>query len=601
MSYQVIARKWRPQEFAQLVGQDPIAQTLLNSLRTNRLHHAILFTGPRGTGKTSTARILAKSLRCPQAESNNWLPCQICETCLEVAQGRSVDVIEIDGASNNGVDSIRELREKVGYMPSSGRYKVYIIDEVHMLSISAFNALLKTLEEPPAHVIFLMATTEVHKIPQTILSRCQRFDFRRISAKKIQEHLQKICTEEQIFAEPEALWLIAHQGDGSMRDSQSLLEQIITFSKKELTKPKVMEILGLTDRQLIYDILDAILDRNAATIIQILERYQQMSVEPHLLVKDLLESLRHLTVIKVAGTSPILDLPDLELDWLQEHCKKLSIEELHYLFDITLKGAEDILRASDARLVLEMVLLRLASAPKIPELKNFLNSLKNGVGDIAPSPLTSTPAQSPPLMEKKAFSNEVKPQMQSIQNGSLPSQNQTQGQTQVLGQTQTQNLIQTSNLIPQQASVNKSIFIADRASLSAEERWLCLVEEVKKKDILLGSKLEGMFFLGEEGKTLQLGIPIKLHFLRQQFLDVVFVKKVQGFIDQLWGSGYVFNIHVVKDKDKGISVVGVEVEKKQQQDDKFREQIENDPAIKAAQTVFNAQIVDIKDIITTPK
>lgn len=622
MSYQVIARKWRPQEFAQLVGQDPIAQTLLNSLRNNRLHHAILFTGPRGTGKTSTARILAKSLRCPEAKNNDWVPCQKCETCLEVAQGRNVDVIEIDGASNNGVDSIRELRETVGYMPSSGSYKVYIIDEVHMLSISAFNALLKTLEEPPAHVIFLLATTEVHKIPQTILSRCQRFDFRRIPTKKIQEHLQKICLEEQIPAEAEALWLIARHGDGSMRDSQSLLEQVITFSKSELTKVKVTEILGLTDRQLIYDILEAILNRDAASIIQILERYQQMALEPHLLIQDVLESLRHLTVIKVVGSSPILDLPDVELNWLKERCEKLSQEELHYLFDVTLKGTEDVIKAVDSRLVLEMVLLRLATSPRIPALKDFLHSLKNtGVAAHATQVGTQATIQTTTQTPTPTQRNSASGQAGSASTSSVPTasqliaqpqfQTQASAQGSTSSQVQPQGLSQASQGSPQSSSqqpgaIQKPVVsapltpIANRTSLSSEERWLCLVDEVKKQDILLGSKLEGMFFLGQDGKTLNLGIPAKLQFLRQQFQDANFVKKVQGFIDQLWGSGYVFNAQVVKDKEKGFSVIGAEEEKKQQQGDKLREEIESHPAIKAAQNVFNTQIVDIKDI-TTPK
>jgi len=221
LSYQVIARKWRPQNFEQLVGQAHISTTLQNALKNQRLPHAILFTGPRGTGKTSSARILAKALRCPNAK--DFIPCGVCTECEEIALSRSPSVLEIDGASNNGVDAIRELRDTVAYSPSSGKYKIYIIDEVHMLSTSAFNALLKTLEEPPAHVVFIMATTEVHKIPQTILSRCQRFDFRRIPTRQITEHLHMICQKDKIQAEDDALWMIARQGDGSMRDSQSCL------------------------------------------------------------------------------------------------------------------------------------------------------------------------------------------------------------------------------------------------------------------------------------------------------------------------------------------------------------------------------------------
>ena len=269
LAYQVIARKWRPQSFHDLVGQEHISTTLLNALRNDRLPQALLFTGVRGTGKTSSARILAKSLRCPNAK--DFVPCGVCRECEDIANSRSLDVIEIDGASNNGVDAIRELRETVGYMPSSGRWKVYIIDEVHMLSTSAFNALLKTLEEPPPHVVFIMATTEAQKIPNTILSRCQRFDFRRIPSRQIAAQLQKICEAEGVRVEPEAVWLIARQADGSMRDSQSLLDQVITFAAGELTLAKAVDVLGLTDRTVLLETLTALVTRNTEMAIALIE------------------------------------------------------------------------------------------------------------------------------------------------------------------------------------------------------------------------------------------------------------------------------------------------------------------------------------------
>ena len=269
----MIARKWRPQSFQELVGQDHISTTLLNAIRHNRLPQALLFTGVRGTGKTSTARIVAKSLRCPNAiAAGDAVPCNQCPTCTDISEGRSLDVIEIDGASNNGVDAVRELRETVGYMPSSGRYKVYIIDEVHMLSTSAFNALLKTLEEPPPHVVFIMATTEVQKIPNTILSRCQRFDFRRIPSRQIATHLEKISAAENVKFETEALWLIARQGDGSLRDSQSLLDQVITFCDGTVTLAKVVEVLGLTDRTLLLEALAALVTRDSLKTVRVIEK-----------------------------------------------------------------------------------------------------------------------------------------------------------------------------------------------------------------------------------------------------------------------------------------------------------------------------------------
>lgn len=372
MSYQVIARKWRPQSFHEVVGQAHITQTLTNALRNNRLHHAILLTGPRGTGKTSSARILAKAIRCPNAV--DFVPCDHCDSCLEIAQSRSADVIELDGASNNGVDAIRDLRDSVGYMPSSGKYKVYIIDEVHMLSTSAFNALLKTLEEPPPHVIFIMATTEVQKIPQTILSRCQRYDFRRIPIKQITEQLKKICEGEGVAADEEALWLIARQGDGSMRDSLSLLDQVITFADGPLHRENVVEILGLTSRSLLFETLTGLVARDTQAVMKVLEKIATSGFEPHTFSQDLLEMIRNLLLVKVSGSEVIqmLDLPDSEFAALKELAQKASEEDIHMLFDMALKGGQDIPKAQDPRIVLEVCLLRMAAAPQITDLESLL-------------------------------------------------------------------------------------------------------------------------------------------------------------------------------------------------------------------------------------
>jgi DNA polymerase-3 subunit gamma/tau len=372
LSYQVIARKWRPQSFNEVVGQNHITQTLTNALKNNRLHHAILLTGPRGTGKTSSARILAKAIRCPFAV--NFVPCDKCDSCMEIAQSRSSDVIELDGASNNGVDAIRDLRDSVGYMPSSGKYKVYIIDEVHMLSTSAFNALLKTLEEPPAHVVFIMATTEAQKIPQTILSRCQRYDFRRIPIKQITEQLKKICEGENVVAEEEALWMIARQGDGSMRDSLSLLDQVITFANGPLNRQNVVEILGLTSRSLLLETLGALVARNTKAVMAVLEKIATSGFEPHLFSQDVLEMIRNLLLVKVSGDeiAHILELPDSELQALTNLATQVSEEDLHMLFDMALKGGNDIPKAQDPRIVLEVTLLRMAAAPKITDLESLL-------------------------------------------------------------------------------------------------------------------------------------------------------------------------------------------------------------------------------------
>jgi DNA polymerase-3 subunit gamma/tau len=555
LSYQVIARKWRPQSFQELIGQDHISHTLLNALRSERLAHALLFTGPRGTGKTSSARILAKSLRC--LHSVDFVPCHKCSSCLEIAQSRSVDVIEIDGASNNGVDAIRELRDTVGYLPSSGKNKVYIIDEVHMLSTSAFNALLKTLEEPPGHVTFVLATTEAHKIPQTILSRCQRFDFRRIQTKIIFEHLKNICISEKVEAEEKALWLIARQGDGSMRDAQSLLEQMITFTNQHLDYLHVIETLGLTDRSLLLEALTALLNRNPKAIITVLEKFLQTATEPHLFAQDLMEVIRNLTVVKVSGEagSLILDLPDSEVQILKDLAESIPVEELNMLFDMALKGVNDILKSHDTRLVLEMVLIRLASSPKMMSLQKLFTSSSSSL----------TPATQMPPMTTASATASVQPQRSAVVTPtSAPSA-----------------VVSTLPLESQKISDN--------------EKWVQFVGLVKKQDGLFGAKLENLYFLGIEGKRLKLATPPKQTFLQQQLSDPQTIKKLQAHIDSIWGSGYAFDTLVAESENTGISARALNQQSEQTKASDLKQQIADHPLIKTAQAVFKGQITSIKE------
>ena len=372
MSYQVLARKWRPRNFQELVGQNSVSQTLTNALKKGRLYPALIFTGPRGTGKTSTARIVAKSLRC-RGKTKDFQPCEACQDCLFISNSRHLDVMEIDGASNNGVEAIRELRDRVAYMPSTGYWKIYIIDEVHMLSNSAFNALLKTLEEPPKHVIFIMATTESHKIPSTVLSRCQKIDFHLLSAPVIKNQLEKICHKESFQISENILWMIAKQAQGSLRDAQSLLDQVITFCGDNSNEIEARRLLGLSDPQILETCLKALLAQEEQKMILLIADLRSKSVSPKVFLQNLLASLSQLLFLKKNpnNTPPLLHCSQEEINRKKKLISSTSYEQIHFLFDMLLKGEREINLCYDSELVLEVLLLRLCSAPQIETLAPF--------------------------------------------------------------------------------------------------------------------------------------------------------------------------------------------------------------------------------------
>lgn len=533
MAYQVIARKWRPQTFTDVVGQSHITQTLWNALKNGRIHHALLFTGPRGTGKTSSARILAKALRCPNAV--DFTPCNVCDSCKEIAAGRSLDVQELDAASNNSIDDVRRLLDGVMNAPATGLWKIYIVDEVHMLSTSAFNALLKTLEEPPAHVLFILATTDAHKIPETILSRVQRYDFKRISTRQMTERLQEICKSEGVEAQESALWMIARQGDGSLRDSQSLLDQVITFASGPLTEQLVTEILGLTERQLIWDTLTILAERNSVHMVSILERLSKSNVEAKNFINDLLMAVRNLMIVKIsgAGLSELLDLPDSDLKNLAELATKWTDEDAHMLFDMALKGANDISRAQDPKLVLDVVMMRLASAPRITDLTSLM--AKAGSMSLGPAAGAHAPA--------------------------VPQEVVATGKT-------------------------------------PQDKWLSFVDLVRAKDAFFAAKIENLLFQGEDGKTLKIGIPPKMVFLREQMANPEIRKKLKALIDSLWGQGYSFEITGSSSSPSASTPAGESAQtlagkKRDAAEAEVRSKVNEHPMIKAAQAVFDGEIKSI--------
>jgi DNA polymerase-3 subunit gamma/tau len=390
-AYVAIARKWRPQTLEEMVGQPHVTRTLRNALSSGRIHHAFLFTGARGVGKTTAARALARALNC--AEGPTVTPCGTCGPCKDIGAGTSADVVEIDGASNNSVDDIRDLRDGVRYLPASSRFRVYIVDEVHMLSKGAFNALLKTLEEPPPHVKFIFATTEVNKIPETILSRVQRFDFKRIPAAVVTARLRQICDADGVRISDAALRMVARAGEGSMRDAQSLLDQVISFGGSAPEDAQVADILGLVDRRTLYDMLEGMLkaepDRCLDSIAKVFDSGYEMSQ----FTSELLELVRNVALVTLSeGARRHLDAPEEEKAALVGLGQGLPAEQLARMFHVLLEVHDQVARASRPRFVLEMAVARLVSirpaqpvAGLVDRLVDLERRLRAG-GVATPSP-----------------------------------------------------------------------------------------------------------------------------------------------------------------------------------------------------------------------
>ncbi|MBN2341711.1 MAG: DNA polymerase III subunit gamma/tau [Deltaproteobacteria bacterium] len=394
MSYLVLARKCRPTRFTEVVGQSHVTQTLANAIKMDRVAHGFLFSGVRGVGKTSLARILAKSLNCKEGPTDE--PCGVCESCRTIADGTAVDVIEIDGASNNSVEDIRELRETVPYRPIIGRFKIYVIDEVHMLSVSAFNALLKTLEEPPPHVKFIFATTEPHKIPTTILSRIQRYDFRRISTSAIIGRIREILEEEGIHADDAALAIVGREADGSMRDALSILDQVLAAGEKQISAEYVASLLGVVGRQTYFELSDAIIEGNAARCLEIIQEVDRQGFDIPTFGKGLLEHLRNLVVAAVCKDDiGFLELPMEELAELKSQTQKTSTDTIHRMFKHISQAYEEIARSAFPKILLEATVARVADLGELvsaAELLQRLDALARQIPQSPASPGSSGPS-----------------------------------------------------------------------------------------------------------------------------------------------------------------------------------------------------------------
>ena len=374
MAYQIFALKWRPQNFDQIVGQDHAVNLLKNSIRKGRLAYAYLFTGPRGVGKTSTARILAKSLNCKKGPTIN--PCQVCAPCKEITQCRSLDVLEIDGASNRGIDEIRALRESVRFAPSGGSFKIYIIDEAHMLTNEAFNALLKTLEEPPEFVKFIFATTQVNRIPATILSRCQRLDFRRIPVLDIINQLKKIIAQEKINLDDQVLFTIARACDGSLRDAESILDQLTSFIQKDrISISDVASLLGVLEQEMLFEITDKIINKDAQGALNLLNTMLRQGKDSNIILNNIVEHFRNLIVAKISQADPnLIDLPSEIIKRVLAQSQYFSLEEIFSIFNLLINTQEMSKKMQSSIIPLEINLIRLTQEKKRNALASPVDS-----------------------------------------------------------------------------------------------------------------------------------------------------------------------------------------------------------------------------------
>ena len=555
--YEVLARKYRPQNFSELVGQEHVSRTLQNAIDSGRVAHAFLFTGARGVGKTSTARIMAKTLNCEVGVTHE--PCNTCPQCLEITKGTSTDVFEIDGASNNGVDDVRDLRDNIKYLPSHSRYRIIIIDEVHMLSTNAFNALLKTLEEPPEHVKFIFATTEPHKLPVTILSRCQRFDFKRVTLTKIIGRLRYIAGEERVTISDSALGLIARKGDGSMRDSLTAFDQVLAFCSDTVSNEDVATLLGTIDRRLLAEISAAVFEGNTQAVLAGIKQVDLVGYNMRQFCQELIEHFRNLLVIRsVKKPEEILDITAAELDELHKQSLHVTALDVQRRLTLFLKAETELAYASFPRLIVEMALLKAALlAPLIPiqELIEKIKLLETAAVHTPSLPWETvrvTPGATPQRVESRSSTGE-----QSRHPDAEPA--------------------------------------VSTKPIGSQTDWGRFVVFVNDKDLQHGAILEHGSPLKQEPGLIEIGFPAGSYYLIAA-QDAEFIADVQKLACAFTGGNTVVR---VKPIEAGFADAPLSLAEKKKSDaeqlmEELKQEVENHPVTKEAERVFGCTVTEVR-------
>lgn len=579
--YQVLARKYRPQTFSELTGQEHVSRTLQNAIDTGRIAHAFLFTGARGVGKTSTARILARALNCECGISVE--PCNVCPQCLEITDGNSTDVFEIDGASNTGVDDIRELRDNVRYLPSHSRFKIFIIDEVHMLSNNAFNALLKTLEEPPAHVKFIFATTEPHKLPVTILSRCQRFDFKRVAIPGIVGRLREIAGKETVTVSDAALALIARKGDGSMRDSLTAFDQVLAFCGSTIRDEDVAAMIGAVDRRLLMNLSNAIFSGNSQAVLEGVKLVDGVGYNLRQFGGELIDHLRNLLVVRsVEKPEEILDLADGELLELKQQAAPHSPQDIQRRLTLLIKADGEMAYSSFQRLVLEMALLKATMLVPVIPVNELMDRLK-----IMETSAVHTPSL-PWEPGKASGVQQIKAPLHASKQSPVVS---------VTAQPAASNPVKPIYSVDSSAKNASQTATVCNHPLASNADWEAFIAFAVDHNPAAAAILEHGSPLKLESGRVEIGFPQGSYYLMAA-QDVDAVKEAASLLKNFTGSEAVVKISSISPENGTVNLSLVEKKKCEQHErlEQLKRDVHEHPVINEALRIFGGSVTDIREV-----